>query len=125
MRLLKKLLGVDKPTVTVEATEETLAELVTARKLVLVDFWATWCGPCTRFSPIFEDVAKSLADDDTVGFVAVDIDQCPQAAAEYGIQSVPTVLAFVDGTPTAQMGPGSRAQLEAFIAKLHGVAGVC
>lgn len=124
MHLLKKLLGVDKPTITIEASDETFPELISSRKIVFVDYWATWCGPCTQFSPIFEDVAKAMQGDDVVRFVAVDVDQCPRAAGAVGIQSVPTVIAFVDGSPIARTGPSSRAGLEAFIAKVRGVAGI-
>ena len=124
MRLIRKLLGVDKPITTTEASDEDFMELIGSRRIVLVDFWATWCAPCQRFAPIFEKVATMSRHLDDVRFVAVDIDTCPEAAKSLQIQSVPTVVAFVDGSPVHRGGAMNESALLDFVQKLRGLAGI-
>ena len=62
--------------------------------LTLVDFWATWCGPCRMLSPIVEELAAETPD---VVFAKVDVDQNPELAIGLGINSVPTLMLFKDG----------------------------
>lgn len=63
-------------------------------KTVLVDFWATWCGPCRMIAPVLEEVAKERPD---VTVCKVDVDEERELALEYGISSIPTLLVFRDG----------------------------
>ena len=67
----------------------------TAKGLVLVDFHATWCGPCRMIAPIVEQLAEQLQGKVTVG--KIDIDEAPQTASDLGITSVPTVILFKEG----------------------------
>lgn len=63
-------------------------------KTVLVDFWATWCGPCRMIAPVLEEVAKECPD---VTVCKVDVDEERDLALEYGVSSIPTLLVFRDG----------------------------
>jgi thioredoxin 1 len=74
-------------------TEATFKEHV-KEGIVLVDFWAPWCGPCRAFAPIFEKAAEQNVD---VVFAKVNTEEEPDLAIEYGIQAIPTLMAFRDG----------------------------
>ncbi|WP_227430904.1 thioredoxin [Psychrobacter sp. I-STPA6b] len=62
---------------------------------VLVDFWATWCGPCKAIAPILEDLAEEYAG--KVQIVKVDVDNNPQSASRFGIRNIPTLFVFKNG----------------------------
>ena len=82
---------------TVHATAAELNVLLAANKLVLVDFFATWCGPCKMIAPFLEQVSETYAGKAVV--VKIDVDEEPELAAQYGIESIPTVILFKDGQP--------------------------
>ncbi len=72
-----------------------------AEKPVLVDFWATWCGPCRMVAPILDDLSDEY--DGRISFVKVDVDQNPKTAARYSIMSIPTLLIFKNGEPASHI----------------------
>ena len=76
------------------------AEVLRSSKPVLVDFWATWCGPCRMIAPIVESLATELGE--RVKVVKMDTDANPRTPMELGIRSIPTVVIFKDGRPEAR-----------------------
>jgi thioredoxin 1 len=77
------------------ATNNNFQELLQDSKLVIVDFWATWCGPCRMLSPILDELEEEMADQITV--VKVNVDDADTIAAQYRIMSIPTLLFFKNG----------------------------
>ena len=78
----------------IHVTKENFQELINGEKPVLVDFFATWCGPCKMLSPILEQLAEEV---EQVSIAKCDIDECMEIAQEFGIMSVPTLILFDKG----------------------------
>lgn len=78
-----------------EITDASFKEVINSDKPVLVDFWATWCGPCRMLAPIIEEIADDFEGKVVVG--KVDVDNNQQVSMEYGIRNIPTVLIFKNG----------------------------
>jgi thioredoxin len=78
---------------TVELTKDNFEKVVTESPMVIVDFWAPWCGPCRGFAPVYEKAAESHAD---VVFGKVNTDEEQELAGAFNIRSIPTLMVFRD-----------------------------
>ncbi|MDE5449388.1 thioredoxin [Elizabethkingia meningoseptica] len=78
-----------------EITDSTFNEVINSDKPVLIDFWATWCGPCRMLAPIIEEIATDFDGKAVIG--KVDVDNNQQVSMEFGIRNIPTVLIFKNG----------------------------
>jgi thioredoxin 1 len=78
---------------TVELTKENFDQTVTENDFVLIDFWASWCGPCRQFAPVYEKAAEENPD---LVFAKVDTEAEPELAAAFNIQSIPTLMIVRD-----------------------------
>jgi putative thioredoxin len=107
--------GLIKETTTQGFVKDVIEE--SKRQPVLIDFWAPWCGPCKQLTPILEKVVKGAKG--KVKLVKMNIDDHPAIPGQMGIQSIPAVIAFVNGQPTdGFMGAQPEAQINAFIERL-------
>ncbi|RRJ96549.1 thioredoxin [Opitutaceae bacterium TAV4] len=78
-----------------QLTTDTFKTALTSTKLLLVDFWAPWCGPCKAIAPILDQIATELAGQVTIA--KVNVDDNGELAAQYGVRAIPTMLLFKDG----------------------------
>lgn len=91
-------------------------EVLQSEKPVLVDFWASWCGPCRMLAPFVEEIAEEYADTAVVG--KINVDEQPELAVRYGVMSIPTVMVFRGGEVTDTLvGYRPKADLEALLNK--------
>ena len=104
---------------TTELSGESFETAVTADGIVLVDFWAAWCGPCRQFAPVFEQASEEHAD---ITFAKVDTEAEQGLAGGLGISSIPTLMAFRDGVLLhAQAGALPAPALEQLITAVRAV----
>ena len=77
------------------ATNTSFDDLLQGEKLVIVDFWATWCGPCRMLSPVLDEVEEEMSD--KIQVVKVNVDDADEIAMRYRIMSIPTLVFFKNG----------------------------
>jgi|TARA_B100000003_G_scaffold104794_1_gene93845 thioredoxin 1 len=104
---------------TVEMHESSFSDIVEGNNLVIIDFWAEWCGPCRAYAPVFERVSEEFPD---VVFAKVDTEVEQALAGSFGIRSIPTTIAFKEGIGVF-MQPGALPEdaLRDLIEKLQGL----
>ena len=103
---------VEKP---IHVTDDTFDETIGATgKVVLVDFWADWCGPCHAIAPVLEELAADYGDRLTVA--KVNVDENNRKADEFGVRAIPTLILFSDGKPVQSLvGVQTKSALQAAI----------
>ena len=84
---------------TVKSTDETFDSLVKENKILLTDFWAPWCGPCTQIAPTLEEISNEMKD---VVVAKHNIDDEPNTPTKFGVRGIPTMLLFKDGQLASQ-----------------------
>ena len=90
------------------------ADVLESKEPVLVDFWAEWCGPCRAVTPLLEEVAGEL--NGKLKIVKLNVDENPETAAKYGIQSIPTLMIFKNGElASRQIGASPKAKIMQWI----------
>ncbi|MCS4488263.1 thioredoxin [Streptococcus sciuri] len=102
---------------TYEITDATF-EQETKEGLVLIDFWATWCGPCRMQAPILEQLETEF-DEDELKIVKIDVDENPETARAFGVMSIPTLVFKKEGQVVKQVaGVHTKEQLKTIIAEI-------
>jgi thioredoxin 1 len=104
---------------TVDITTETFTDTIESEGIVLVDFWADWCGPCKSFAPVYESASEQNSD---ITFAKVDTEAEQTLAGQAGITAIPTLMAFRDGILVFnQAGALPKAQLNQLIDAVRGL----
>jgi len=102
---------------TVELTTANFDEVTSKNGIVVLDFWASWCGPCLRFAPVFKRASEKHED---IVFGKIDTEAQPELAAKFDIRSIPTIMAIRDGVIVfSQPGALPESSLESLLGKVR------
>ena len=85
----------------VDLEDAQFDQFVQDNEIVVIDFWAPWCGPCKRLSPVVEEIAGEMAG--KITFAKMNTDEQPRTAQQFGVMSIPTLLVLKGGKPVDQM----------------------
>ncbi|MCW2662933.1 MAG: trxA [Mycobacterium sp.] len=92
----------EKAGATIEVSDASFSsDVLSSNKPVLVDFWATWCGPCKMVAPVLEEIAIERLDQLTIA--KLDVDANPETARDFQVVSIPTMILFKDGQPVKRI----------------------
>ena len=98
---------------TIKSTDETFDTLLKENKILLIDFWATWCGPCTQIAPTLEEISEEMKE---VTIAKHNIDEEPNLPTKFGVRSIPTMLLFLDGElKSTKVGATPKSDIVSFI----------
>ena len=98
---------------TIKSTDETFNSLLKDNKILIQDFWATWCSPCLSIAPVLEEISNEMKD---VAIAKHNIDEEPNAPTRYGVRGIPTMLLFKDGElKSTKVGATTKANIVSWI----------
>ena len=99
----------------IDVTKDTFrSEVIDSDKLVVVDFWAEWCGPCKMIGPSLEEISEELGEQVTIA--KLNIDDNPDAPGRYGVRGIPTMILFKGGNPAAtKVGAEPKGRIKAWL----------
>jgi len=109
---LKRGIGIEEKNKPLKATDANIDEMLEKNRLLLVDFWAEWCGPCRMIAPVIEGIAKEYAG--RLAVAKLNVDENPQTAMRFQTMSIPTVILFKEGKLAERIvGAAPRGMIEA------------
>ena len=82
-------------------SDENFNQIIEENPIVVVDFWAEWCGPCKMIAPILEEIATEQSD--SIRIAKVNVDEAPELARRFEVMSIPTLILFADGQPATRI----------------------
>lgn len=91
----------NKTAKTITITDANFDSIISKNSFVVIDFWAAWCGPCKKISPIIDELARELSDRAIFG--KMDVDSNPKSPTRFHVRSIPTIIIFKNGQPIDQL----------------------